>query len=147
MNALPVPACSSTLVLLLSVLAFPALADPCAEVTSDTIAEMRAGASGGWSDDVESLVRAAAGSACVKALSGRYSAGSAGMPADESVVMESTSVPDAAAADLAPGDSSVSAAAEEGDDDTWSFGGLTFRSMSGSPGKKPYERQREPQEN
>jgi hypothetical protein len=56
-----------------SVVSLPAAAeDPCADIIRDTVAEMRAGADGWWGDDVESIVRAAAGSACVKARSDRY---------------------------------------------------------------------------
>ncbi|MFT7286206.1 MAG: hypothetical protein ACI87W_000310 [Halieaceae bacterium] len=108
----------------------PLLADACDDVVQDTVAEMRAGASDWWNADIESLVRAAAGSACVKAVSGRYVAVPAQSAAE--VVKAATPVSESAQA--------VKADAEDG---SWSMGGLTFRSMSGSPGKKSYHRARE----
>lgn len=118
------------------VFAASALADPCSDVAGDTVAELRAGAGDRWNEDIEGLVRAAAGSACVKALSGRYGAAASPM-AEQEVAASPTSEPHAAAA------STAEAAEESEDSDSWSFGGLTFKSMSGSPGKKPYERSRQ----
>ncbi|MEM1401769.1 MAG: hypothetical protein AAGG55_00435 [Pseudomonadota bacterium] len=111
-------------------------ADPCSDVAADTVAELRAGAGEWWSEDIEGLVRAAAGSACVKALSGRYGA-NASMAAEESVAASPASASEAASSPE-PED-----AAQSEDSDSWSFGGITFKSMSGSPGKKPYERARQ----
>ncbi|MFT4769357.1 MAG: hypothetical protein ACI8RN_002501 [Glaciecola sp.] len=113
-------------------------ADPCADVVADTIAEMRAGADGWWSDDTENLVRAAAGSACIKAQSGRYGA------THQSTVEEidvSTAGQGSDQSDKAAHAAATEAVQE--DDDSWSVGGLTFRSMAGSPTQKPYERQRQ----
>jgi hypothetical protein len=145
-------------VLILPVLlcAAPAWAAGCEEVVADTVGEMRAGAAGWWSDDVENLVRAAAGSACMKALSGRYGSvaaqtppagpaapGAAAMSGE--AVAEASAQPDSATA--APAASPASKAEEDSEAGAFSFGGLTFRSLSGSPSKKPYERARESEEN
>ena len=121
------------------VFAASALADPCSDVAGDTVAELRAGAGDWWNEDIEGLVRAAAGSACVKALSGRYGAAATPM-AEEAVAASPASEPQAAAASTAE---AAEDSEESEDSDSWSFGGLTFKSMSGSPGKKPYERSRQ----
>lgn len=121
------------------VFAASVLADPCSDVAGDTVAELRAGAGDWWNEDIEGLVRAAAGSACVKALSGRYGAAASPM-AEEAVAANPTSEPQAAAASATE---AAEGAEESEDSDSWSFGGLTFKSMSGSPGKKPYERSRQ----
>ncbi len=114
------------------------------------MAEIRAGATDWWSEDAEALVRASAGSACVKAMSGRYSVAPARTPdsgmREEAVAATGTAAEvseDAAAAESTAAAEPEGAAAAGADDGSWSMGGLTFRSMSGSPGKKPYERQRE----
>lgn len=117
----------SGLVMALGIVALPVVASPCSEVVDDTVAEIRAGASSWWTDDAEGLVRAAAGAACVKARSGRYGA----------TTIDETSV-SAAGSDAEAGDDSTE---EVSDDGSWSVGGLTFRSLGGSPGRKPYQRQ------
>jgi hypothetical protein len=113
---------------------------------------MRAGADGWWGDDVESIVRAAAGSACVKARSDRYLAaeGKPRSPAPEtSVSAPRAETVRSAEVVAAPAASAVQDSADadadgdaDADSDSWSVGGMTFRSLSGSPGAKPYERQR-----
>ncbi len=119
----------SGLAMALGVVALPVVASPCSEVVDDTVAEIRAGASSWWTDDAEGLVRAAAGAACVKARSGRYGATS---------IQEATvSAAGASSESKAEADSSEKAS----DDGSWSVGGLTFRSLGGSPGRKPYQRQ------
>ncbi|WOJ92095.1 hypothetical protein R0135_09880 [Congregibacter variabilis] len=120
-------------------------ADACDDVVADTVAEMRAGADGWWNSDVENLVRAAAGSACIKAQSGRYGTDS------HSTAEEMSSSAAAKTSNHAAEPAKVTEAAKtqqseadaEADDGSWSVGGLTFRSMSGSPTQKPYERQRQ----
>ena len=105
----------------------PALADTCDAVVADTVAEIRAGAGDTWNDAIERAVRAAAGSACVKASSGRYAG---------------TRTP----AEDRDADGAVVQTAGDADgpaDDGFDVGGLTIRGMSGSPGRKPYERQRD----
>lgn len=112
----------------------------CSSVVQATLAEMRAGASD-WTPEQEQLVRTAAGSACIKALSGRYEEGAdmatEALPAaSESIETEAVAGSDSAATEAsAQGDSS--------DDDSVSIGGITFRPLSGSPAKKPFERQRD----
>jgi hypothetical protein len=129
-----------------------AFADPCDDIVSDTVAEMRAGAAASWSADAERLVRAAAGSACVKAASTRYGLGPDGASTtgqrkvntqEDSAGATAT---DAARGDVSDNTAQTGEASVDRDDGSWSMGGLTFRSMSGSPGKKPYERQRESNE-
>ena len=116
----------------------PALADTCDAVVADTVAEIRAGAGDTWNDAIERAVRAAAGSACVKASSGRYA--STRTPAEDRDA-------DGAVVQTAPVEADPPAE-EAGDadgpaDDGFDVGGLTIRGMSGSPGRKPYERQRD----
>lgn len=109
--------------------------ETCTDVVADTVAEMRVGVGANWSDDMERLARAAAGAACVKAMSGRYDA----MMADEALQDEAM----AGKSGAAETNTETNTETKTNDDDSWSFGGLTFKSMSGSPGKKPYERQRQ----
>lgn len=109
--------------------------ESCTDVVADTVAEMRVGVGANWNDDMERLARAAAGAACVKAMSGRYDAM---MAKDEAV--QGAAVAGKSAANTSDTQSDEDKAQDE---DSWSFGGLTFKSMSGSPGKKPYERQRQ----
>lgn len=121
------------------------LASPCEQVVADTVAEMQAGATGGWNADAENLARAAAGSACVKAYSGRYGTGDSAMSAGGAA-------PASHSEDVAANTQSAAAEAGAGTDDTatekedeegaFSLGGLTFRNLSGSPSRKPYERSR-----
>ncbi|WP_439105602.1 hypothetical protein [Congregibacter sp.] len=142
--------------LTLSALLFAPLtvaADPCPDVVRDTVAEMRAGADGWWSQDAENLIRAAAGSACIKAQSGRYGS-AAQTPNTESQTLSETAVSEQVVSTVDDGGSKDSGksteesatgsdAKEEG---SWSLGGLTFSGMSGSPGQKPYERRRQTKE-
>ncbi|MDP5070001.1 MAG: hypothetical protein NWQ45_03790, partial [Congregibacter sp.] len=130
-------------------------------VVVDTVAEIRAGAEGWWSEDMERAVRAAAGSACVKGQSARYtssqtaeqiganSSGPASVPADPAAVVVSAEPGVGPGAELsaaqaeASGSEAAGPEAQQEDDGSWSMGGLTFRSMSGSPTQKPYERARQ----
>ena len=100
-----------------------AQADVCSEVVSDTVAEMRAGAGANWTEDMEALVRSAAGSSCIKATSARY-----GQMSSERVTSETVSGAAPAAA---------AEAAEPAKDDE-----LVIRPLTSSPSKKPYERAR-----
>ncbi len=109
----------------------------CASVVTATVAEIKAGAGDRWSQPIENLVRAAAGSACVKAVSGRY------LETSLSTVESSMDAgPHAVALDEAktvPEDSATASS----DTDT----GFTFKPLSGSPARKPYERQRQTDDN
>ncbi|MEM6302533.1 MAG: hypothetical protein AAF749_12390 [Pseudomonadota bacterium] len=111
----------------------------CEQVIEDTVAEIRAGASGWWSGGPEQIVKTSAASACIKAMSGRYASASTytGSPATGSVA-SSSEASSAAGSDTSEAQNET----EEKDDGSWSFGGLTFKAMSGSPSKKPYERNR-----
>jgi len=86
----------------------------CGPIVADTEAETRAGMAASWDEDTAELVRAVAGSACIKALSGRYGAGS-------TVTEELLNGP------------SVDPKEEQN---------IGIQPMSGPPGKKPYERRR-----
>lgn len=88
----------------------------CQLVVAETVAEVRAGFSAVWTEQSEQLARSAAGAACVKAQSGRYGAGGTLGAAQSS-----------------------GASDDPGNDDGE---GLTFRPLSGSPSKKPYQRAR-----
>ena len=103
----------------------------CAAVVSATVAEIAVGAGDRWSPPVENLVRAAAGSACVKAMSGRY--------ADKTLTSGASSFDGAEGADGVAEDPSAA-----GDDASTGF---TFKPLSGSPTRKPYERQRQTDDN
>lgn len=141
--------------LLLAIAPAAAFADVCGEVVGDTVAELRAGADGWWSEDAEALVRAAAGAACVKATSSRYKGAAAAVTsqAQDEAMTASTGPAKSEAIAASPGTAAAAATAveeagtnaatdAETDNGEFSFGGLTFRSMSGSPSKKPYERTR-----
>ena len=113
-----------------------ALAD-CREIVDSTVAEIRAGAAE-WNEDMERLARAAAGSACVKAGGNRA-------PAAVASQLEEKPVRGGAAetsAEAAPASNSAAAGGESGED--WHpLKGFKFNPVTGSPGKKPYERRRE----
>jgi len=119
-------------------------AGSCDSVVEDTVAEMRAGAGAGWSSDLERAVRAAAGSACVKAQSGRYE-GQPQVVAAEDILEDEPMLSSSGAAATAMGGDAVPQASDAGDEeeDGFSIGGLTIRGASGSPSKKSYERSRD----
>ncbi len=100
----------------------------CEAVIAATLDELRLGSSGQWTAAEEGTARAAAGSACLKASSGRYG---------DTLVVESIGVASGGATELQPagGDSGREPDEEES-------GGIRFTPMSGSPGQKPYERSR-----
>ncbi|EED34621.1 hypothetical protein NOR51B_559 [Luminiphilus syltensis NOR5-1B] len=102
--------------------------DPCQEIVNATLAEVRAGADTAMSDDDAALVRLAAGSACVKAMSGRYA--------------EVAAAPEVVSETVTKDEPRPEAASDEEDDGSFEAGGITFRPLSGSPSKKPYERNR-----
>lgn len=91
----------------------------CTAVVADTVAELRAGGGYAWTDEVEGLVRTSAGSACVKALSGRYGGGNGNALTEERSGADGSSV--------------VTPTTDQP---------LDFKPMSGSPAKKPFERRR-----
>ena len=92
----------------------------CGSVVSQTVTEMRVGAEAWWSDDVEKMAGMAAMSACFKVLSAHATnAGSdaEGTACQISAKSDATAKPDASSS-------------------------LSFRPLSGSASKKPYERAR-----
>lgn len=92
----------------------------CSVIVSQTVNEMRVGAKAWWSDDVEKMAGMAAMSACFKAVSAQ-SRNPAGIEGDAVSGASST-----AGAKTPLSTSS----------------GLSFRPLSGSASKKPYERAR-----
>lgn len=109
----------------------------CAAVVSATVAEIAVGAGDRWSPRVENLVRAAAGSACVKAISGLY--GDKTLSSGESSF---DAGPHTATVD---GTDAVAKDPSAASDDAST--GFTFKPLSGSPTRKPYERQRQTDDN
>lgn len=118
--------------LLTAMLPTAALAD-CREIVANTVAEMRAGASE-WNEDMERIARTAAGSACVKA--GGDAAGAE---------LRETAISDAAGSSEGASQSAAAEASAGGaeDDDWHPLKGFKFNKVTGTPGKKPYERRRE----
>ena len=92
----------------------------CSVIVSQTVSEMRVGANAWWSDDVEKMAAMAAMSACFKVISAQS--------------MNSAENKDEA----------VSAASSTTGPTTQqsTSSGLSFRPLSGSASKKPYERSR-----
>lgn len=92
----------------------------CSVIVSQTVSEMRVGAKAWWSDDVEKMAGMAAMSACFKVLSSR----SMSSVANRGEVVSGAS-------------STTGAEAQQN-----ASSGLSFRPLSGSASKKPYERAR-----
>ncbi|MEM8767213.1 MAG: hypothetical protein AAGE43_07205 [Pseudomonadota bacterium] len=120
----------------------------CAEIVAATVAEIRAGAET-WDAATEAQIRAAAGSACVKADSERYSSAAeqaAGpeLPAEEEATEAAPAVLEEEPIAVADGD--LVADAEEATKDDgkagWKFLGFEVNSVTGSPGQKHYQRKR-----
>lgn len=100
---------------------------------------MRAGASE-WDEATERAVRAAAGSACVKASATQAA------PAEirEQAVAPLPAVGETDAASTAAGGDAQQMSADAGEDEEWTpLKGFKFNPVTGAPGKKPYERRRE----
>ena len=126
-------------------LAAPAIAhadDTCHDIVAATVAELSAGAAG-WDAAIEALVRSAAGSACVKALSGAYESATSAPAPD---VQEDGSE---ALAAMETGDQSEALVAADTTEDVsedgkagWKFLGFEVNAVTGSPAQKPYERKR-----
>ena len=119
-----------------------ALAD-CRDIVERTVAETRAGSSE-WNEDMERLVRSAAGSACVKAGNDDAAPASSPSPLNERAVVPAAAPDSTATANVSSSeDSQQSVASEEKDEDWHPLKGFKFNPVTGSPGKKPYERRRE----
>ena len=102
----------------------------CQAVVAATLDELALGAMSEWTATHADLARSAAGSACLKAASGRYG---------EDLLVESVGISSdtqpTAATDGKPAESPSGPEGEE-------TGGLRFKPMTGSPTQKPYERAR-----
>ena len=123
-----------TALLIIATLPAQALAD-CRDIVASTVAEMRAGASE-WNADMERIARTAAGSACVKA------------GGDAAVQLRDTALSEAAvsggdAAEETRGTAAKADAMGEDGEDWHPLQGFKFNRVTGSPGKKPYERRRD----
>ena len=92
----------------------------CSVIVSQTVSEMRVGAKAWWSDDVEKMAGMAAMSACFKVMS-RQSMNFAGNRGEA----------------VSGASSTTGAEAQQN-----ASSGLSFRPLSGSASKKPYERAR-----
>ena len=92
----------------------------CSVIVSQTVSEMRVGAKSWWSDDVEKMAGMAAMSACFKVMS-RQSMNSVGNRGEA----------------VSGASSTTGAEAQQN-----ASSGLSFRPLSGSASKKPYERAR-----
>ena len=92
----------------------------CSVIVSQTVKEMRVGAKVWWSDDVEKMAGMAAMSACFKAVSAQ-SINAAGNEGEA----------------ISGASSTTGAEAQQS-----TSSGLSFRPLSGSASKKPYERAR-----
>ena len=92
----------------------------CSVIVSQTVSEMRVGAKAWWSDDVEKMAGMAAMSACFKVVS-RQSMNSIGNRGDA----------------VSGASSTLGATTQQS-----TSSGLSFRPLSGSASKKPYERAR-----
>jgi hypothetical protein len=125
-----------TLAVILPALLIPTAsvaADPCRSIVAATIAELRAGAVV-WDEAIEALVRSAAGSSCVKTLSGSYAVMETRlMPTGvdmASTEVQGITVTDTEAPTLEPKEGKAG----------WKFLGFDVNTVPGSPGRKPYER-------
>jgi hypothetical protein len=129
-------------------------ADPCREIVTATLAEMRAGAED-WNEQTEALARSAAGSACVKAVSGGYltTPAAQALPAaegartdqDDTTVTVAEAEAEATTAGLDPDAEVTEGETEEAPEDGkagWKFLGFEVNDVDSNPGKKPYERRR-----
>ncbi len=130
-----------------------AQAADCRAIVANTVAELKA-AYPDWDDNMETLARTAAGSACVKAGNSAAAVTSPEMkeravPAS-SQVAPATAAPtgtaaasSAAVATTTDEQSSEASSAEKKDDEGWNpFKDIKFNKVSASPNKKPYERRR-----
>ena len=102
----------------------------CQAVVAATLDELALGATSEWTATHADLAKSAAGSACLKAASGRYG---------EDLIVESVGMASGtqptATTDGKPAESRSDPEGEE-------VGGLRFKPMTGSPTQKPYERAR-----
>ncbi|WP_348761973.1 hypothetical protein [uncultured Salinisphaera sp.] len=103
-------------------------ASACSAVTEDTLSEMQAGVSGGWSNAQAQLARSAAASACIKTGSGRYAA----------AATTPTTANAGTNADSKTSKNAIELVDDEQGRSGLRIGGVTIRPRSGPPGQKPY---------
>ncbi len=133
--------------LLSAALSSPVLAD-CRSVVAATLAELKA-AYPEWDDSMETLVRTAAGSACVKASTASATPAPlpeavSGAQIEEQAVSADGMVAPMAAETTGAATETREAAADSDDDGGWNpFKEIKFNKVSASPNKKPYERRRD----
>jgi len=102
----------------------------CQAIVAATLDELALGATSEWTATHADLARSAAGSACLKAASGRYG---------EDLLVESVGISsDTQPTAATDGQAAESPSGPEGEE----TGGLRFKPMTGSPTQKPYERAR-----
>lgn len=102
----------------------------CQAVVAATLNELALGATAEWTQSSADLARSAAGSACLKAASGRYG---------DDLTLESVGV---SSESQRTASSSGKAEDSQGEPEGEETGGLKFKPMTGSPTQKPYERAR-----
>ena len=125
--------------------------DACAGIAAATVAELKAGAAT-WGPDDEQLARRAAGAACVKALSAAVTAplpalteerldAPVGAAGRDPLGDDGNSVAAASASELDDGDEAEDEREDE-EEKSGLFSGFKLNDVSGSPGKKPYQRKK-----
>lgn len=146
-------------VFLFTVSPLSASAADCRAIVANTLAELKA-AYPEWDESMETLVRTAAGSACVKAAAAQPAPAASAPQMQEQAVRADGDVVPMAPAPAASTVSSTTVAASEGSADAsssesaeakaddgdsgWNpFKEIKFNKVSASPNKKPYERRRE----
>ena len=102
----------------------------CQAVVAATLDELALGAMSEWTATHADLARSAAGSACLKAASGRYG---------EDLLVESVGISSDTQPTAATGGQAADSKSDPEGEET---GGLRFKPMTGSPTQKPYERAR-----
>ena len=102
----------------------------CQAVVAATLEELALGAASEWTTTHTDVAKSAAGSACLKAASGRYG---------DDLIVESVAISSNPEVTATTGDTT---AESKGDPEAADTGGIRFKPMTGSPTQKPYERAR-----
>lgn len=101
----------------------------CQAVVAATLEELALGAASEWTTTHTDVAKSAAGSACLKAASGRYG---------DDLIVESVAISSNTERTATTSDTTES----KGDPEAAETGGIRFKPMTGSPTQKPYERAR-----
>jgi hypothetical protein len=101
----------------------------CEAVVAATLEELALGAASEWTTTHTDVAKSAAGSACLKAASGRYG---------DDLIVESVAISSNTERTATTSDTTES----KGDPEAAETGGIRFKPMTGSPTQKPYERAR-----